>query len=160
MSLYRRLVAGELQLPVYAWERALQGWVRRASAGLVEPLTVANFLLADEAVVLALASVLFWLYGVPALAVAVAVLVSSTKVEEKLKALFHRGRPRDEAEWGIPSGDCVLVAAWTPLVLGWWAVLPIALVAWARMARDAHWPLDVVAGAALGLALSLGALRW
>ena len=143
-------------MTIFPWERAVQGWVERVSAPILTPLRVGNIVLADEGIVFAvwlpvtlLAGVLtgrHWRATVTALA-----LLASPRVEEWLKDLFKRGRPRDPGEWGIPSGDCMLVAIWTPPLLGGWAALPIALVMWARMALGAHWVLDVLLGVALGL---------
>ena len=154
-------------LPVFQWEQNLQQWMARVSHPLLTPLVVANILLADEVIIFLAIPVLAWF--VPPLAVgtiALALLMSSTRIEDALKNLIKRGRPRDPREWGIPSGDCVVVPVWTIPLLGVWAILPILLVAWARVARGAHWPLDTLAGVLVGLwfllpwALWSGRLSW
>lgn len=148
-------------IPVFAWERAVQGWVARVSRPLLVPLTALNVLLGGQEPVPAMLPMFIVapyflgprkLVGLATgLIVAVALLVTPT-VEDTLKRLLHRGRPRDEQEWGIPSGDCAYVTIWSVgLLPGWYPLLPIAIVMWARMARDAHWPLDTVAGMLLGL---------
>lgn len=141
-------------LPVFAWERAVQGWLSGRHVGA---LTVANVMFGGEGVVhlWAPVAVALTLGLLPAAAVLGAFAVAIT-VEAWLKPTFHRGRPRDMNEDGIPSGDCMAVAIWSPVLLGWWAAAPILLVAWARMARDAHYPLDVLLGAALGLLWGVG----
>ena len=152
-------------MPVYAWERAFQGWVKRVSTPAYWLLAPANTVLGGDVVGVVgppmVLLVLPWGYGVPvvaALMVALA-LIALPAADVWCKQRFGgRGRPRSPFEFGLPSGDCATVVVWSVVALGWAAVLPIALVAWARMARDAHWPLDTVAGVALGLWLALPAL--
>lgn len=75
-------------------------------------------------------------------------------VEQRAKWEANRGRPRDPHEPGLPSGDVMLATVVSVPWLGWPALTWVALVMWARLVRQAHWPLDVVAGLALGLVLA------
>ena len=149
-------------IPVFTWERAVQGWVVRESTRLVGLIRVANIALAGEEVMttaapgLTLAVLLT--AGLPVAVLFLAAFLSARHVEAWAKGLAHRGRPRDEAENGLPSGDCAIITIWASVLLGWWAVLPIAFVMWARMALGAHWPLDTVIGVVMGLALIAPAL--
>jgi membrane-associated phospholipid phosphatase len=109
----------------------------------------------------------WWLWG---LALVVAPLIG-----EALQELVGRLRPRGLA-LGFPSGHATAVAAFAvaTIYLTGRSRLPhavhllIALVAAAtalavgmsRMVLDAHWPLDVVAGFALGAAGSAAAAWW
>ena len=149
-------------IPVFAWERALQGRVARASARLVGLIRAVNIALAGEEVMTTAApglALAVLLTAGPSVAVLfLAAFLSARHVEAWAKGLAHRGRPRDEAENGLPSGDCAIVTIWASALLGWWAVLPIAFVMWARMALGAHWPLDTVIGVVMGLALIAPAL--
>lgn len=148
------------RLPVFPWEIYLQDLVRTASARLLAPLTVLNYLLADETILLFFVlPTMVWVYGTAGLAVGLAMVVTCTKVEAKMKDWFKRPRPRsihhlDTTDYGIPSGDAMLVAAWTPLAFGWWALAPIFVVCWARLAREAHYPLDVVLGSVVGYGIA------
>jgi undecaprenyl-diphosphatase len=88
-----------------------------------------------------------------------------------IKALVERGRPGQNepgavlrhvppAGLSFPSGHAIVVFAVAVLLLpylrGWWRAVPLALALLACVARvylGAHNPLDVVAGAGLGLLL-------
>lgn len=147
--------------PVFQWERSLQAFIRRASSRSVNMLTAANVMFGGEGVIQLWAPVVVAvLYGLHVAVAVAAGMLLAIMIEGWLKPLFHRPRPfpRDN-EHGIPSGDCMGVAVWSPVLLGWWAVAPIVLVAWARMARGAHYPLDVVVGAGLGLLWGVG-IAW
>ena len=149
-------------MTVFAWERTVQGGIARMSQPVLPTVRVLNIILAGEEVMTTAAP---WLVagvlltsGWPvALLIAVA-LLTARHVEAWAKTLAHRGRPRDETETGLPSGDCAIVTIWALPLLGWWGFLPIAFVVWARMALGAHWPLDVLAGAGTGVVLVAPAL--
>ena len=109
----------------------------------------------------------WWLWG--------AVLVAAPLAGEALQELVGRLRPRGEA-LGFPSGHATAVAAFSVATIylvgrsGLRRAIRLAIVAGlgmltlamglSRMVLDAHWPLDVVAGFALGAAGAALAAWW
>lgn len=143
----------------FGWERAVD-W----ALGMRHPpraFAVLNFLLASEPLIQMVATALLigagYVTGWAAGALVTAVLVSP-HVETWCKTTLQRGRPRDPHEWGIPSGDCMMVALWTPHAFGGWAWAPILYICLARIIRRAHWTLDTLVGVGLGLLLGLPAM--
>jgi len=117
---------------------------------------------------LAAAAALFRRFRLAA-ALAAATLLKAW-LESVAKMLVQRGRPAEtvpdvilrgnSAAHGLsfPSGHAMVIFAITTLVApylkGWWKVLPWALAAAVCLSRlylGAHFPLDVVAGAGLGM---------
>jgi undecaprenyl-diphosphatase len=105
----------------------------------------------------------------PVVAVAVATLVA-WRLDDLIKAIIERPRPealpvgaivRDHATgFGFPSGHTTLAFAFAtvlhpllPRKVRWipWAIA--TAVGLARMYVGVHWPMDVVGGAALGIAI-------
>lgn len=100
----------------------------------------------------------------------VAVMILAPLLEGALKQLIRRPRP-DDVSLGFPSGHSTAAAAFFGIVIlmagalppraaAWvraLALLMIVLVGVARVILRAHWPSDVLAGMALGLALAAAA---
>lgn len=99
-----------------------------------------------------------------------ALMVTAPLLEGLLKFLVGRPRP-EAASLGFPSGHATAAAAFFGAVMLLAGALPpracaavralallmIALVGLARVLLRAHWPSDVLAGIALGLALAAAA---
>jgi membrane-associated phospholipid phosphatase len=99
-----------------------------------------------------------------------AVMALAPTLEWALKHLIRRHRPED-VSLGFPSGHSTAAAAFFGIVILMAGALPpractavralalvmIALVGMARVILRAHWPSDVLAGIALGLALAAAA---
>jgi undecaprenyl-diphosphatase len=97
-------------------------------------------------------------------------MVVAGLAEPALKPLVQRPRPED-ASFGFPSGHATAAAAFFGALMYLADTLPpaartatrvaaalaIAVVAVSRVMLRAHWPSDVLGGAALGLALASAA---
>ena len=94
------------------------------------------------------------------MAVALAVLpvqlafltILSMPVEMTYKWAFERPRPDGNAQ-GLPSGDVLIATVVYGGLIGWWCAPLVALVALARVVKSRHYPLDVLAGAAIGFGM-------
>jgi membrane-associated phospholipid phosphatase len=94
-------------------------------------------------------------------------MVAAPIAEGLLKIVIGRARP-EEGSMGFPSGHATAAAAFFGAVIYLAAALPrrsriivraaslvlVVLVALARIILRAHWPVDTLAGIALGLALA------
>jgi membrane-associated phospholipid phosphatase len=87
----------------------------------------------------------------------VKMVVQRHRPAETLPDVIVRGRSAAHG-LGFPSGHAMVVfaiaALVTPYLKGWWKVLPWALAAAVCLSRlylGAHFPLDVIAGAGLGI---------
>jgi membrane-associated phospholipid phosphatase len=97
----------------------------------------------------------------------VGLMIAAPAAEGLLKILIGRARPED-ASMGFPSGHATAAAAFFGAVIYLADSLPprtrnvvravsivlIVLVCFARVILRAHWPVDTLAGTALGLALA------
>ena len=100
----------------------------------------------------------------------VTLMVAAPLMEGLLKYLVGRSRPED-VSLGVPSGHATASAAFFGAVMLLAGALPPGACAWVRAAAAvmiglvglarvilrAHWPSDVLAGIALGLALAAAA---
>jgi undecaprenyl-diphosphatase len=103
----------------------------------------------------------------------VAVMVLAPIAEGVGKEIVARPRPGGRS-FGFPSGHVTAAAAYFSLLaylmsqrladrafLLWTAAwVAVALVAAARIVQRAHWPVDLLGGAALGLAIASAAFWW
>jgi len=178
-------VAVFVTLAVAAWvdgvssrERALYRWiVQQASPDVVTAFAWINYvgdvrflIPATLPLMLAFSRAVpgrWWLCPV--------VVVTAPALEGIAKAVVNRPRP-ELTGMGFPSGHVTAAAAFAVLLaylaeralrrprlqVAVWAGagLLILFVAIARMLLRAHWPLDTVAGAALGLACAAAAAWW
>ena len=99
-----------------------------------------------------------------------AAMLAAPAFEQLLKALIARTRP-EEASMGFPSGHATAAATFFGIVIYLAGSLPsplrvavrvasillVVMVALARVILRAHWPVDTVAGVALGLVLASAA---
>jgi len=142
---------------VFQWERWVVGalWMSHVPTWL----KLLNVVLAESTWVRAVVVPGVVLSQVIPLSVA-ALVVAGTAMAPKVQewTTWLRGRPRDPqqlVEYGAPSLDCMLVTIWSVPLLGWSAFVPIGFIMALRVARGAHWPLDTIAGVAVGLTLLL-----
>ena len=163
---------------IFSWERTAYEWVQRQlSPSMVTSFSwLARF--GSETYIfpagLLILAILpghllrrWWLWA--------AVVVGATWLEAVAKELVGRPRPVGLRP-GFPSGHTTAAAAFY-VVLGYlggttverrsfqwvlWAfvALTVSLVGVSRLVLRAHWPLDVVGGAALGVALASAAAWW
>jgi undecaprenyl-diphosphatase len=156
-----------------AWDRQLERWQVAHRTGFLDPVfeavTYAGSygaiwlaIAAAAALVLRRPQVFFWTLVADALAQ----LVSSV-----LKDAIHRARPNVDAlvtrphSHSFPSGHatasfaCATVLALLLPRLRVPLYLLAAAVAWSRVYVGVHYPLDVLAGAALGVAIGVGVVR-
>ena len=155
------------------WDRQLERWQAAHRAGLLDPvfegLTYAGTygalwlaLAAAAALALRRPQVLAWTLVADA---------AGELAADVLKAAIPRGRPHLHAlvarphSHSFPSGHATTSFA-CAVVLGSFLPrlrLPLlvlaAAVAWSRVYVGVHWPLDVLAGAVLGAAIGLAAIR-
>jgi undecaprenyl-diphosphatase len=154
------------------WDHELSRWVIEHRIGLLDPLATGLSRVGSGAVVwLAIAVFLAFYRRRPSVLVVTALTATAAGIITfGLKVWIERGRPvlpalmeRPES-YAFPSGHtsssfacATVLAAYAPK----WRIqlfVLAALVGWSRIYVGAHYPLDVAAGALLGLVLGLAAL--
>jgi len=154
---------------VFGWDRHLERWQVAHRAGFLNPVFEGlSHAGSYGAVWLVLAVVFAFALRRPQIFVWTLVADGlGFLLSEALKALFHRARPLAEAlvtrphSHSFPSGHATtsfacaatLARFVSPRVAVAFYVLA-ALVAWSRVYVGAHYPLDVLGGAALGLLIA------
>ena len=151
------------------WDRELERWVVEHRVGFLDPVAESLSHVGRWSLVwLALALGLAFSRRRPAAFVAVAAsAVLSSLVTHVLKDAFGRDRPdvptllRQPDTYAFPSGHAsssfacaTVLAAFAP---AWrWPLYGLAaLVAWSRVYVGAHWPVDALGGALLGVGIGL-----
>lgn len=105
----------------------------------------------------------------------VAIMLAVPWLEQNFKILVARARP-ERASFGFPSGHVAEAAAFftmlayfadtvfqrftTKVAMWTTGALIVVLVAVSRMVLRAHWPLDTLGGAALGIGCAAAAAWW
>ncbi len=153
-------------------------WLQSFRSPLLDALFAVVNATAEDNFITALAVILFWcvdpLIGLRFLLP----LLFSGYLNSALKDLFHTARPAAEqvrfiavppdGSYAFPSGHTQNSAVlWTYLagcyrkkVLVVAAAIMVPLVGLARIYRGAHWPVDVLGGMVIGVALVWLALAW
>ena len=168
-GVFLALALAVLLLEPFPGDAAARLWVLGyESPALVQVMRVINYLgnwrvLFPATVLLVLAfpkaRARWWIWA--------GLMVAAPSAEGLLKILIGRARP-EETSVGFPSGHATAAAAFFGALIYLAAVLPprarvllraasmllIVLVCLARIILRAHWPVDTLAGAALGLALA------
>jgi undecaprenyl-diphosphatase len=105
---------------------------------------------------------------------AIAVILSRGLITEIIRFFYHHARPFSfynfvplisEAGWSLPSGHAAIFFALATVLWyrnrawGVWFFALATLMGIARVYAGVHWPLDIVAGAAIGIASAMF-VRW
>jgi len=163
------LALAVLLVKPFPGDAAARGWVLGyGSAWVVQAARVVNHL-GSWQVLLPLTLVLFVVFPMARRRwwIWLGLMIAAPTAEGLLKILIGRARP-EEASMGFPSGHATAAAAFFGAVIYLAAALPrrsriivraaslvlVVLVALARIVLRAHWPVDTLAGVALGLALA------
>jgi len=163
------LALAVLLVKPFPGDAAARGWVLGyGSAWVVQAARVVNHL-GSWQVLLPLTLALFVVFPMARRRwwIWLGLMIAAPTAEGLLKILIGRARP-EEASMGFPSGHATAAAAFFGAVIYLAAALPrrsriivraaslvlVVLVALARIVLRAHWPVDTLAGIALGLALA------
>lgn len=156
-----------------AWDRQLERWVVGHRVGFVDPVAEwLSHLGSYSAIWLAIAAVTAFALRRPPIFVSVLLAAALTEASTSLlKLLIPRARPELQGllarprTHSFPSGHsatsfacATVLAAAVPRARVPLLVLA-ALIAWSRVYVGVHYPLDVLAGAVIGVALGLLVLR-
>jgi membrane-associated phospholipid phosphatase len=166
------LALGVLLFDPFPGDAAARLWVLGfASPGVVQVARTVNYLgswhvlLPGSLLLFAIfprARARWWIWA--------AAILAAPAFEQLLKALIARTRP-EEASMGFPSGHATAAATFFGIVIYLAGSLPsplrvsvrvasivlVVAVALARIILRAHWPVDTLAGIALGLVLASAA---
>jgi undecaprenyl-diphosphatase len=156
-------------------DRRLDRWVVGHRYDWLDPIFVgASWIGSYGLVWMAIAAVYWWVTRKPYLLMAVAGCIALAEIlNYGLKLLIDRERPpasfaepetlvHTPGTPSFPSGHSVTAFLGATLIsfsrARWaiWLYLLAALIAWSRVYVGVHYPLDVLAGAALGTALGYG----
>jgi len=158
---------------VLDWDRRLELWVVTHRLGFLDPLFQGATYAGEYALVwIAIAAVVAAVQRHPSVLVATLLAAGLAQaITALLKRAVGRDRPHADAlvalphTHAFPSGHALgsfacatVIGAAVPRARPWLFALA-ALVAWSRVYLGVHYPLDVVAGALLGLALGLALVR-
>ena len=156
-----------------AWDRQLERWVVGHRVGLLNPLVEGlTYAGTYGALWLAIAAAVALAWRRPEIFIRTLVAaIAAVATSSALQAAIPRARPHVDALVARPHGHsfpsghatssfacATVLAAAAPRARVPLFVLA-ALVAWSRVYVGVHYPLDVLAGALLGVALGLGLLR-
>ena len=176
-SLFISLALAVRVVGVPDWERALYASVHHVIPPAMIPVSFTVSKLGSERFVFLVGVIILALlpgHLLPRWWLWLSVVIMATWLEDVAKQLIGRPRPVSFRP-GFPSGHTTMAAAFYFLLAyfagrladrrwhrpGWLlAAVFVIVVAFSRIVLHAHWPLDTVGGAALGLMVAALAISW